>query len=261
VLLAFTALTVLPVWFLTTAAFKSAGDFSVNELGAPSNWTLSNYSVVFSGGQFFTWLENSLILSVVAIAASVGVGFTSAFAVVIMRLRGRRLITNVIVSLMAVSPIVLVLPLFVSVVQLGLIDQRLPVIVIYTGLLIPQSFFLLTSFLRTIPLEFIHAAVIDGAKPRHVLRLIVWPLAGPAVVTLALANAVFTWNELLIALIFLPSEAHHTLMVGMATFATLYNVNIPVVCSGLLLASLPMVIFYLAGQRYFVQGLMGGGLK
>src|SRR5262249_53339710 len=159
------------------------------------------------GGQYVTWLENSLLLSVVSITASIGIGLTSAFAVVIMRIRGRRLITNLIVSLMAISPIVLVVPLFVSTVQLGFIDSRLPVIVIYPGLLIPQSFFLLTSFLRTIPLDFIHAAVIDGAKPRHVLALIVWPLAAPAIVTLALANAVFTWNELLIALIFLPSDA------------------------------------------------------
>jgi ABC-type glycerol-3-phosphate transport system permease component len=260
VMLVFVGMTILPLWFMITAAFKSDKDYALHEIGPPLSPTLHNFHIVFASG-FFTWLGNSVILSSVAIGASLGCGLAGAFAVVFMEFRGRRALFNGVVSLMAVAPVILVVPLFVSIARLGLIDSRLPVIVIYTAILIPQSFFLLSSFLRTVPLELIDAAVLDGCKGRDVLRRIVLPLSAPALVTLALANAVFAWNELLIALIFLPSEGRHTLMVGLASFATQYSVEVPVVMSGLGLAAIPMILFYGAGQRYFVEGLMGGGLK
>src|SRR4051812_8418595 len=161
IMLFFLALAVLPLWFMITAAFKSEQDYSLHEIGPPLSPTLENFRLVFDSG-FLTWLGNSLILSATAIAASVGCGLTAAFAVVFMEFRGRKGLFNGIVALMAVSPIVLIVPLFVSVAKLGLIDSRIPVVVIYTALLIPQSFFLLCSFLRTIPTELVDAAVLDG---------------------------------------------------------------------------------------------------
>jgi ABC-type glycerol-3-phosphate transport system permease component len=162
---------------------------------------------------------------------------------------------------MVVPPVVLLVPLFVFGAQLGWISTFRLVILIYVGLMLPFSVYLLTSFFRTLPSSLIEAATIDGASSWDVFRRIVLPLSAAPIATLAVVNLLWVWNELLIALVFLQDDAKKSLMVGITGFQSRYNLNVPAIMAGLTLATLPIVILYLFGQRFFVRGLVSGAVK
>ncbi len=134
-------------------------------------------------------------------------------------------------------------------------------IIIYAGLTAPFSVYLLTSFFRTIPDELIESAMADGASHFRVLWQIIAPLSAPALVTLIIVNSLWVWNELLIALVFLPEDRLKTLMVGVTVFQGRYSLDVPVLMAGMLLASVPMLALYLIGQRFIIRGLTAGALK
>ena len=135
-------------------------------------------------------------------------------------------------------------------------------IAIYAGLTMPFSIYLLTSFFRTLPGELFDAALVDGAGHLRVLRTVVLPLSAPALVTLVVVNSLWVWNELLIALVFLPEDDLKTLMVGLTTVLQgRFSLNVPVLMAGMVLASAPMLLLYFAGQRFFIRGLTAGALK
>jgi ABC-type glycerol-3-phosphate transport system permease component len=165
------------------------------------------------------------------------------------------------IVLMVVPPVVLVVPLFLFFVNLGLVNSRLAVILIYTGLLIPFSIYLLVNFFVTIPRSLEEAARIDGAGSLRVLVRVVVPLSAPSIVTVVVVNTVWVWNELLIALVFLQDDSKKTLMVGITGFQSRYSLNVPVIMAGLTLATLPIVAVYVFGQRFFVRGLVSGAFK
>jgi ABC-type glycerol-3-phosphate transport system permease component len=162
---------------------------------------------------------------------------------------------------MVVPPVVLLVPLFVFGVKLGWISTFRLVILIYVGLMLPFSIYMLTNFFRTIPRSLIEAAVCDGASSWSVFRRIVLPLSAAPLVTLAIVNLLWVWNELLIALVFLQDDSKKTLMVGITGFQSRYSLDVPAIMAGLTLATLPIVTLYVFGQRFFVRGLVSGAVK
>jgi ABC-type glycerol-3-phosphate transport system permease component len=166
-----------------------------------------------------------------------------------------------LIALMVVPPIVLVVPLFQIAAALSQLNTYQTVIVIYTGILLPFSTFLLASFFRTISGSLIEAARIDGAGTWHIFFAIVLPLSGPAIATVVTVQSLWVWNELLIAIIFMQDDSLRTLMVGLTVFNSRYRIDVPVVMAGMLWATLPMLLLYLMGQRFFIRGLTSGSVK
>jgi ABC-type glycerol-3-phosphate transport system permease component len=119
----------------------------------------------------------------------------------------------------------------------------------------------MTNFFQTIPREIIDSARIDGCSNFAILWRIMMPLSSPAVITLIVVNALWAWNELLIALIFLQKDSLKTLMVAIATLRSRNYVDVPVTMAGMLIATIPIVVVYLLGQRYFIRGLTSGAFK
>jgi raffinose/stachyose/melibiose transport system permease protein len=134
-------------------------------------------------------------------------------------------------------------------------------ILVYAALITPFSVYLLTNFFKTIPFEIIESALLDGATSMDILVRILLPLSGPALITLAVVNMLWVWNDLLVALVLLPQDDLRPLMVGVTVFGSRYNTDVPVSMMGMLMASIPMLIAYLIGQRYFIQGLVAGAIK
>jgi ABC-type glycerol-3-phosphate transport system permease component len=127
--------------------------------------------------------------------------------------------------------------------------------------MLPFSIYLLANFFSAIPNSLLEAAQIDGASTVTIFRRIVLPLSGPPIATLVVVNILWAWNELLLALVFLQDPEKHTLMVGVASFRGRYSLDVPTVMAGMTLVTVPLVIAYLFGQRYFIQGLTAGGVK
>jgi ABC-type glycerol-3-phosphate transport system permease component len=118
----------------------------------------------------------------------------------------------------------------------------------------------LRNFFKTIPKPILESAKIDGCGDWQVLQKIIMPLSAPALVALILVNALWVWNELLIALILLQSEKMRSLMVGLTLIKGRFTVNQPLIMAGMLSAALPMLILYLIGQGYFIRGLAAGAV-
>jgi ABC-type glycerol-3-phosphate transport system permease component len=157
-----------------------------------------------------------------------------------------------------VPPVTLLVPMFVFMVDTGFVNHLQSVIIFYTGLLVPFAIFFLANFFRTVPVELIEAASSEGAGPFTVLRRIVMPLSGAATFTLVIVQAIWVWNELLIALVFLQNESSRTLMAGLTQFQGRFATNEPLVLAGALISIAPIVVLYLSGQRFFVRGLTAG---
>jgi ABC-type glycerol-3-phosphate transport system permease component len=209
----------------------------------------------------FTWLLNSVIFTAASVAISTVLAALCAYPLSLMRWRPSRWLLTLMIALMVIPPIVLVVPLFQVVVELNQLSTYRSVIAIYTGIMLPFSTFLLVSFFSTIPRSLLEAARIDGASTWRTFRSIVVPLGLPAIVTVVTVQALWVWNEVLIAVVFLQKESLRTLMVGLTIFNGRYQVNVPIVMAGMLIGTIPMLLVYLAGQRFFVRGITAGGVK
>jgi ABC-type glycerol-3-phosphate transport system permease component len=242
ILLILSVTALAPAYLMVTGALKSQYEF----LRSP--WSLAQ------------WFLNSVVLTVTAVLLTVAIAVMAAWGLVHWPFRGRDTVLALTVSLMVVPPVVLLL-LFQLGADLGWISTYRIVIIIYVGLMLPFSIYLLANFFRTIPASIFEAAAIDGASARRTFWRIVLPLSGPPVATLVVANLLWVWNELLLALVFLQSDSKKTLMVGLTGFQSRYSLDIPTVMAGMSLAVLPLVLAYLFGQRYFIQGLTAGAVK
>jgi raffinose/stachyose/melibiose transport system permease protein len=262
IVLAGAGLTALyPIVFMASTAFKDRAQYLENQYDLPWPLYFGNFSAALRGGTFFLWFKNSVILTTGSVVLCTVCAALAAFAVARMRFRGRDVFFSLNVALMVVPPVVMLIPLFVLFVDLGLVSTYQGTILIYAGLTIPFSIYLLANFFRAIPRELIESALTDGATNLRVLVQIILPLSAPALVTLVVVNALWVWNELLIALVFLPEDELKTLMVGITVFRSRYNLDVPITMAGMLLASIPMILLFVFGQRFFIRGLTAGAVK
>ncbi len=261
VLIFFSIVAIYPVYYMVVTAFKTRDNWLHDQFGLPNPVTLQNFADAFSRGNIPLWFGNSVIVTFASLAVSTVVSALAAYAIARFRFAGRAFYFNSMIALMVIPPAVLILPLFVLMVNIGLINTLTSVIIIYSGLVIPFSIYLLVSFFRSLPSELFDAASIDGCTNLDTFWRITLPLSTPALVTLVVVNALFVWNELLIALVFLQSETAKTLMPGLTTFKGHFTLNEPLIMAGTLIATIPMILLYLFGQRLFVEGLVAGAVK
>ncbi len=260
-LLAFALITLIPLYFLLVNSFKSQAEYITNPYGLPSDPTFDTLGDAFKGGDLLRWLGNSAIFTVASVSISTLVAALAAYPISLMRWRPGPVLLALLVALMVVPPIVLVVPLFKMMVDLGQLNSYHSVIIVYTGILLPFSTFLLASFFRTTPRDLLEAARLDGAGHVRIWWKVVMPLALPALVTVAIVQALWVWNEVLIAVVFLQTEELRTLMVGLTLFQGRYDLNVPLVMAGMVWATIPMLLLYLVGQRFFIRGLTAGAVK
>jgi ABC-type glycerol-3-phosphate transport system permease component len=261
ILLFFSLVAVYPIYYMIVTAFKTRPDWLHNQFGLPHPFTFQNITDALNKGSIPLWFLNSLVVTVASLIVSTVVSALAAYAIARFRFAGRAFYFNSMIALMVIPPAVLILPLFVLMVNVHLINTLPSVIIIYCGLLIPFSVYLLVSFFRSLPPELFDAAAIDGCSNFDTFWRITLPLSTPALVTLIVVNALFVWNELFIALVFLQGETVMTLMPGLTLFKGHFTVNEPLIMAGALMATVPMILLYLFGQRLFVEGLVAGAVK
>ena len=247
-----------PIWFILSTALKTNAGYQLNPTGLPIHPSLSSLRSIISDQPIPRWMWNSFLVTVSSVAVSTLVALLAAYAAVFGRFRGHRFFLSTSVALMVVPPVTLLVPMFVFMVDTGWVNHLQSVIVFYSGLLVPFAIFFLTNFFRTVPHELIEAAAVEGAGPFTVLRRVVMPLSGAASFTLVIVQSIWVWNELLIALVFLQNESARTLMAGLTQFQGRYSTDQPLVLAGALISIAPIVLLYLAGQRFFVRGLTAG---
>jgi len=252
-------LTLFPLYFMLTNSFKVQNEFFDNLLGLPNNPILANYIKILQNPNMERWFSNSILLTAGSVFLCTIIAIFAAYAFAQMKFPGRDAIFNMITPLMVIPPIVMVIPMFVLFRKIHLVNNLGGPLVIYAGLMLPFTIYLLRNFFITIPKEIKDAALIDGCTGFQVLRYIYLPLSRPAVVTSIIVNAVWVWNELLIALVFLQTEELRTLTVGITTsLQKRFTLDVPSLMAGLTVATIPMIILYIIGQNALVRGLVSG---
>jgi len=257
-LIGLTVVSIYPLWFIMQTALKTQQAYVSNPTGLPTSPSLHGFMDVFQTMPFGRWTLNSILVALVAVVAATVIAVFAAYAIAFGRFVGRRTFFNINIALMALPPVALVVPLFTVMVQAGLINTLPSVMLVYTGLLIPFSIFFLANFFRELPQELIEAATIDGASHTRILLRIVMPLSVATTFTLVIVNTIWVWNELLFALVFLQDDRQRTVMAGLALYQGRFATNEPMMMAGALLTILPLLILYLASQRFFVRGMTAG---
>lgn len=250
-----------PLYFMSVNSFKTHEEYVNNLIGLPHAFTVQNYVEAFEGKPFGQWFLNSMLLTIAAVLVTGILALLAGYAFAKMKFRGQKALFRAIVPLMSVPPVVMIIPQFQIIKIFGLVNTRVSVIIIYVGIMLPMTIYLMRNFMKTVPDSLLDAAKIDGCGRLKALTAIMMPLSIPALITSSLVNIVWVWNELLISLVFLQREELRTLMVGITLFKGRFTLDIPVIMAGLVIATVPIVVIYIFAQKYLVEGMLAGSVK
>lgn len=258
-LLAFSA--VLPLLFMVSAAFRSQHDWEVSKVGWPTTFSLDAFARAWVSANVGTYFVNSLMVTAIAIALSVLFASMAGFAFAKVQWPGRDKVYLFVLAWMAIPPMLLMVPIYVQMAGLGLINSRWSVILLYTALNLPFNCFLMTAFFRGLPDELVEAAKADGAGIHRIFAQILLPLCRPALATLVIFNVLYVWNEFVFALLLLQANDVKTLTVGVLQMQGRFFHDYPALMAGLLMTSLPVIGVYLVFQRHLVRAIVAGAVK
>jgi ABC-type glycerol-3-phosphate transport system permease component len=252
---------VLPLLFMLQASFRSNVDWANAKIGLPTTFALEAFARAWVQASIGTYFINSVIVTFGAAALSVFLATTSGFAFSTLRWRGRTAMYFFILAWIAIPPLLLMVPIYVEMVDLGLVNTYWSVILLYSALNLPFNMYLMTAFFRSIPGELLEAARVDGASVHRIFGQILLPLSIPAIATLVIFNALYVWNEFVFALLLLHDDSVRTLTVGVNQLVGKFFFDYPALLAGMLISSLPMVAVYLIFQKYLVRAISAGALK
>jgi multiple sugar transport system permease protein len=247
------------VWLLISSVMTNA---EINRFPPPlwpKGIDLGGYAYVFGHSMFPRWFANSLIVSVVAVAANLLFGALAGYAFARLRFFGSRVLLVLMLATMAIPFQLTMIPTFIVMRQLGLIDTLGALIV--PSLVTPFAVFLMRQFFLSLPRELEEAAWIDGCSTVGVLFRIVLPLSKPALATVAVLTFLTTWNDLTWPLIAINHDTQYTLPLGLTTFQGLHRTNWAAVMAGNVVTVVPVLLAFLGAQKTFIQSVTASGLK
>ncbi|MEV4118883.1 carbohydrate ABC transporter permease [Micromonospora sp. NPDC049645] len=250
------ALIVVPVWFGVLGGFKDNGQLSSNPLGWPDPW-VPNYLEILSDGVFWRQLGNSLLIAVSSTFIVVAAAAMAAFVFARYAFRGREFLVTLFAIGLMFPFAVAILPLFVLLRGMGLLDNPLGVILPQAAFGLPITIIILRQFFRTIPAEVEEAAVLDGCGSFGFFWRVLLPMARPALATVSVLAIVTSWNNFMLPLVVFSDQSWWTLPVGVQAFQGQYADDTARVLAYVVLSMLPALGFYAVAERQLIGGLTG----
>ena len=258
ILLALIAL--VPFAWMISTSFKSRGALmSIPIEWIPEEPTLDAYFTVFERFPFLRAIGNSLLIAVCYTLLTLVSASMAAFAFTKIQFKGSGFLLGLYLATMMIPTQVTMIPLFVVMNQIGLINHYSSVIL--PAIFRPFAVFLLVQQMRTIPPDYMDAARIDGAGVWRIWRQVMLPLCAPSLATLAVTNFMDSWNDYLWPLLMLTDKAKMTLPIALSTLNSQYDTEYNVMMAGSLISMIPIILIYIFAQKYFKHGLMAGGVK
>lgn len=242
-----------PFYFMIQASLRSYDQF----LGAPG-FSLDSWVKLFDTLPVLQQLLNSTIVTGFAVLIILFVSTTGGYAFAKLAYPGSSTVFLAVIAGMMIPIQSIIIPEYVNVSQVGLINQFPGAILVYAAIGAPLGTYLMTTYFRGVPDELIEASLMDGASYLQIFRTIMLPLAIPAIVTVAVLQFIQVWDDLLIGLLFLQTPDVRTITVGLATLQSSRIIIVPVLMAGSLVSALPAVIVYLIFQRQLIAGLTMG---
>lgn len=252
---------IFPLYVMLQAAFKTQLDWERQKIGFPTTDSLVAFRHAWLGASIGIYFRNSVIVTVSVLTLTLVVSAMAGYAFSKLRWRGATLTYFAVLAWLAIPPLLLMVPIYIEMVQLNLIDTYWSVILLYTALNMPFNVYLMTAFFRELPDELLEAARLDGARVHGIFTRVMVPLAKPALATLVIFNVLFVWNEFAFALLLLQSDSVKTLTVGVLQLQGRVSTDYPTLMAGLLITSVPVIGTYLIFQKYLVRAIAAGAIK
>jgi raffinose/stachyose/melibiose transport system permease protein len=261
VLLVLAGAVLYPVLATALNGFKDLGELRTNALGLPRVWVWSNYWEILTGYRYWQVLGNSLLIALFTVALTLIVSSMAAFAFAHFRFFGDKFLMSYIQLGLLFPAATAILPLFIKVRDLGLLDSYWGVILPQVAFSLAMSVLLLRTAFRQLPLELLDAAMMDGCGYFRYFLYITLPLSGPILSTVAIISFVGSWNGYLLPLVILNSESKYPWTLGLMAYQGQYVTSWQLVLAFITLTILPAILLFLMAQRWIVAGLTAGAVK
>lgn len=257
----FALLSLYPVFLMITSSFKTTLEIFKEPLAVPIKLSFAAYEKLLNQLPFGTYWWNSVLVSVISVAIILLTCSLAAYYIARTSFFWNGALLFVFLVGMMIPIKLGIVPMFLLMRDLGIINTPWSLISIFTAMGIPLGVLILSGFFRTLPKELEEAARIDGCADFQILWRIILPLMRPALGTVMIINFVTTWNDFFFPLIFIQSEAKKTIPVGMMSLFGEYASDWSTLFAGLTLASLPMIGMFLIASRQFMDGMTAGAVK
>ncbi|MGH3140681.1 MAG: carbohydrate ABC transporter permease [Gaiellales bacterium] len=256
-------IVIFPFWWMVDTSFKHPVDIFGDITLYPHHPTGDNYARLFDTYHFGSYLMNSVLVVTVSVAVSLTLGTLAAYSLARSELAWGLNQSALVVALLVrmIPGILLVIPLYITLARWGLLDTRLGLILIYTGLNTSFVIWMMQSFIAEIPRDIEEAAMVDGDSRLTALWRVVVPLAAPGLAATAIFSVIVTYNDFLIALSLTSTPKAQTVPVGVSTLIGKIQIEFGPMAAAGVIGALPIIIFALIVQRHFVRGLTLGAVK
>lgn len=254
--------SVFPFYYAIITSFKAGTAlFEVDYL--PTSFNLANYAEVFASPNFIRSIFNSVFIASATVGFAMFLAITASYALARVRFQGRGLLLMTILAVSMFPQIAVLAGLFELVRFLGIFNKPWAMILSYTIFTLPFTVWVLTTFMRDLPMEIEEAAIVDGATPWQIITKVFLPLLWPALVTTGLLAFIGAWNEFLFALTFTASDTQRTVPVAIALLSGSSEFETPwgMLMAASVIVTVPLIILVLIFQKKIVAGLTAGGVK
>jgi raffinose/stachyose/melibiose transport system permease protein len=260
IMLPLAALVAVPFYYIVVNTLKTQQETSASPLALPTTWNFDNYIEVFTTLPVVQSLLNTVLVTAVSVALMLLIGSMGAFGMILNSSRVTKVVGGLLVIAFLVPFQATLLPLYRMLVSVRLVDTLSGLVAIYaTGAIF--CYFLILGYMKTVPMEIIEAARLDGAGPLRIFWNIVMPLIRPILVTVGVFQTMWVWNDFIVPNVFISSTDKRTLVLLVYSAVGQFTVNWPMFMTLTVVVLLPMVIFFVTLQRHIVSGLVAGSVK
>ena len=263
ILLVFFVITVYPFIWATLTSLKTNAEFCNSPFALPTSLNWDNYARAWATAGLDKYVWNSLFVTALTLVFTLVLVIPCSYCLVRYKFPGNRVIMALFLTCLFITGNYILIPLFLQMNKLHLLNSLWGLIIVYSAFRIPYSCFLLTGYLQGIPKDYEEAATLDGCGPFRVLLNVIVPLAKPSVTTIAMLTLMAAWNEYTMAFIMVTDPAKKTLTVGLQALQQVmeYATDWVALFAGLMIAFIPTLFIYAACKNQLMQGVNVGGLK
>jgi multiple sugar transport system permease protein len=253
--------TIYPMLYSLNIALKSRREYVLDRLGVTQSFAVQNFVDAWTQANMGRYFLNSLLVTVVSVVLILILASMAGYALSHITFRGSKATFLIILAAMMIPFQVIMVPFVKTLNDISMLNTYQGLIVAYVSQFLPFTIYFMTSYFARIPKEITEAARVDGNNIWGVFGRIMLPLGRPALLSMGILNALFCWNDILIALLVMQSPSQRTVMVGVSALRGQYPDNVPVYLAGVLLVVIPLVIVYLIFQRQITAGVTAGATK
>ena len=261
ILIMYTIVVAYPIIFVVVTSLKTTKEFYLNIWGLPTEPAWENYLIAWNQANIGSYMINSVIIVSIVLIVTLVVGALSGYALSRFRIKHVEFLMMAILACTMLPSESVIMPLYIVTTRLHWTGQHIALIIPYIAWGLPMIVYIYRNFFNTIPNELLEAARIDGCTELQAFIRVAIPLMRPAIATNAIFIFVSWWGELLWATIVLASSQMKTIPIGMVSFNSQFGTNWGPMSAAICIILVPLVVFFLFVQKYFVQGLTGGAVK